>query len=940
MQDTAERTWTALNGCLVFEFKINRDPNFGDATTATIWCKPGSSEAREVIIYENLQSVFDVKFRSGCYAHGYLQQRRHVQIEGVDSIGVFADIRFGKIGRFEEVRFEGLMVACPSIPQPVPPPPLPPIPPDVDPIPAEWPLPAVEPALDELFPYVYMRRWPAAANKAFAYAFISYAPTSPPDAFMDDLAAAKLKGRRDAEALALAFIDGAAPYSGQFVARLADLQGPVRTFAALGAQLRPNASGADDWLELLCAELNLILALEQYTADYFTSPAYQAQIERVWNSYVALAVQLDYDQALLCELALTLWVQHAIALGTQAATGDELQPQTLSPSQRADLGAAQVLMPPAIFPLPPAAGGGGSPPELTGWIEPYAIGDLQMARQRLKGYAPGEIARIENIMRGERRETSSRRLRRHEEQQSFDSREAQQLQTDDADQGSSLLEEARKTIAERSVSNNYDNFQSSYGPPTQATLNGSWTRQVKSGLPGADDTTRFAREVLSKTVSRITRKVGSLRTTTTLSQTEELVSSVIDNAAGGSDIRAVFRWLNKVYEARVVNYGARLMMEFAICRPAAAYLADETALEDVRLAKPLPPSDLGVDTFEDITRNNYARLCAYYGVTELQPPPPESKLAALSLRASEEKQTPIPSGYWAVSATVACAEPSASAPTVLVGGKPAAVGAVTDLAPYGEAASLPVSASAIPPSLSPPSDGDVLLNIELSCAPTPSAMDEWRIGIYGVIVRAYREEIERYRAATRVAAPVARRSPLAYRRIEQQALRAACDALLMQRRATLTGESLQPSSPPTPADVNAPRYIQFLDAALEWPEMTYSFHASASAGDADADDELFARFLQADQARVLVPVRPSKSAAFLYFFSAGLIWNAPDGLVGVQEEDAPLIYDLDVARRRDGQQASVGAAWEVVVPTAMQILDSTAQLPLALPAPDLAEGSA
>ena len=39
------------------------------------------------------------------------------------------------------------------------------------------------------------------------------------------------------------------------------------------------------------------------------------------------------------------------------------------------------------------------------------------------------------------------------------------------------------------------------------------------------------------------------------------------------------------------------------------------------------------------------------------------------------------------------------------------------------------------------------------------------------------------------------------------------------------------------------------------------------------DDALFASFLQAGQARVLLPVQPAHVMAFLYFYSAGMLWS-------------------------------------------------------------------
>src|SRR3989344_4960000 len=91
------------------------------------------------------------------------------------------------------------------------------------------------------------------------------------------------------------------------------------------------------------------------------------------------------------------------------------------------------------------------------------------------------------------------------------------LQNDAADERSNLQEESRKTVAEATETHQYNKFTSSYGPPTQATLDGSWTKAVQQGAnPGLDDTTRFARDILNKTVNRISRSVSHTRSSSTM----------------------------------------------------------------------------------------------------------------------------------------------------------------------------------------------------------------------------------------------------------------------------------------------------------------------------------------------------------------------------------------------------------------------------------------
>ena len=928
MNTIVEHRWALPEVDTVFELVFAMERGAApDGHRVAVTCRWPPAETRTLTLSAARATPISLDFLSGYRLRGTMTVI-HDNDRRAPSIGVNADLTYDWRGQPPVQHFQGLVFLSrePIPPPPPPPDPPTPVPPPMDDDEDDDPVAIITPH-DELFPYLYVRQWPKIPAEDLHDRFFSYDDTSPPGAsFLVALAALVPQGRPAMEALALAFIDGAMPWQRQYIASRSALRGPIAEFAPLA--LRLQQADRAGWVDTLCHALQALLERYGKTGAWLRGPDYAAALDRVWQSYFALTVLLGYDQALLADLALTLWLANAVAKALSIDADGRLHVGTLTKAQNAAVAHASLLLPATVFPLP--AGGGSSPPASghRGWIEPYAVGDLQMVRQRLLRYVPGEIARIENVMRGERREVSSRQGRQRLDIDQKSGEELALLESDDSDARTSLLQETSRLVAGKTIGDSYENFTTSYGPPTQATLNGTLNRVTTAGSPASDDVTRFAREIVGKAVNRIARKVGTVRATSSLSHVEDAVVSVIDNSGGGNSLSAVYRWVNKVYEACVVNYGNRLIMEFVVRRPAAV-LHDPATTDRHHGGAPFPPpAHLGIGSFEDVGPRNYARLCATYGVTEIVPPPgPRS--AAASVRTGDETQIAIPPGYTPSSAAAGCATAAGPPPAIMVGCLAVvANGAAVALPPLGEAAAIPVAVAAPQAGLSPPEAGECIVNIEIACVPTPRCTDEWRIQIYSAIVRAYAQGIERRLAAVADGtAPAVQRSPLAAARIARDALKHGCLDLLLERAAVLTdwGRSAPSASPPVDV-VNWPRCHQFLDQALEWPEMSYSVHHDrpGGAGREDAGhDPAFASFLHADRARALVPVRPDHVLAFLYFFASGMIWDGPDRLVAVNAVDLHIVDDIKRAAHRQDRERTVGKPWEVVVPTAMQVLDGS-----------------
>lgn len=941
---TRYREWTALGGDLVFRFEIDPGPAFEDPTRVTVLSlgpqvRQGVASPQHFEVVSSQRTLIDLIFETGVEVRGHLIQKNNVLIDGLNSIAIFVDLVFGH-GKAEFLHFEGVMVYCPCASPPHPPTPTPsPAPPigpgDYHPGDPISPRPILRPPSERLFPYVYVRQWSARELSEHAIEFIEYAGTSPPDPFISDLAAAQTMAARTR--LALGFIEGAAPYQGQFVPFPRRIESPIARFASLGERLHLLDTGPQEWLDAAQTALGEMLSEYDEPAGYYSSPAYELLIDRIWQSYFALVTLNEYAARLRDELARILYVAHIAGATLRVFEGKPVR-LDLDDGAIRRLRAAAIVLPEFIFERrAKVIADAGS------WGLPYAIGDLQLVRQELKGYAPGEIARIESVMPGERREVRSRRLRQNIENEETQSDELRSSLLESDDGRDSLQREAQRLIGERTTTKDYKNYQTTYGPPTVATINGKAITTIDHGAPArSDDETTFARKILSHSLERVSRSVRVARKTTALFEAEHLVSSIIDNTNSRSSIRAIYRWVNKVYEAQVVNYGRRLLMEFSIANPARRLIRQAADLSGSMLAPPVSPQEaFGLNSFEDITRENYAEICATYHVTQVSPPPPRSVLIGTTLRGDDEQALSVPAGFRAVEAKAECtsdpASPPQSPPPVLIGSVLLTDGTSQKLPPYSDGMSIPVSSAAPSPGLpplpegSPPSDGAskaILTNVEVVCEPTPERMNEWRISVYRSVVEGYRALADRYFEV--LDQPGAHKgaalNPQYELETEIAELKERCVDLMIECLVADLADGA--TSPPTNFPTYSYAYHQFLNAALEWGEMSYFFTEETSSGSlpdpvrsgkSAQQGSDFARFLQASEARILLPVRPEYLRAFLYFWSSGLIWQGPDWLVPLFKDETALTID---AQWHGGDRSEVEIdAWPIVIPTAMQILD-------------------
>lgn len=836
---------------------------------------------------------------------------------------------------------------CPPYP---PYPPEPPCPPDDGP--ASTPL--VRPAHGRegtLFPYQHLRPWPAPPREEIALGFVSYPPRADaplPDTFIQSLKQLKKAGgpgaRSAMQSAALTYIEPPPPVNSHatdpapFVSALADLPAPFSRY--------PEARALIVVLREEPPALVLKLLRDVVGSPDLGGVVYLQILTRVWQSLFALAVTRGYDASLRSALLDVVVVDHLLAwLAAREA-------KSVSRADLEALAGASLVLPASVFPLPPAALLGTvakAQNPSSEWIVPYAVGDLQLVKQRLVGYALGEIAYVQSVMAGERRTTVQRRKSRL-------LRTVARTASDDQSSGTgtlSLTGEVKSTIEDAVTTATFKNFSTTYGPPASSSddastdapstsINGSWTLERAPGVgssskPLPSEASRYARNVLERAVQRVANKVVEARVTEALREAEEETTSELDNTAGTTGRRGIFRWLNEIHEVFVVNHGNRLVLEIVLAAPGAAYLRDEIDLPR-SVFPPVPPAALGITSYTNVTSDKFPLLAASYPGESLSLPPPGKRTTSGWARSGEPLPLALPEGYVSTQISVGyVVTPGQSAlPVSGVAGRTTiqikAPGVTTQpladergtvqvllqtsiratpadrLVVTGEA---PID---LPVALTP-----VQLLVAIDSMPDDAAMAEWQFRTFQAVQAAYAAQMETYRG-TRLGdnggtVPLPR---LGARAVEQREIKRGAFDLLFQTRADHVG------SEAADVDVARPRYLQFFERAFEWPEVSYGFLLDTvngpKAGRLTQGDDRFIDFLEAAYAQVLLPVSLREALPVLFFLASGGLWDGACESAPVHEADVALACALKQLLRAPPEPRCVGEPWEVVVPTTAAVL--------------------
>jgi hypothetical protein len=225
-----------------------------------------------------------------------------------------------------------------------------------------------------------------------------------------------------------------------------------------------------------------------------------------------------------------------------------------------------------------------------GRIKNKGIADLMVVKQTLLSYRAGEVAHIENVLKSEVRNRSHRRLSRTEEEIVRALETTKENERDlQSTERFEMQRETQQTIQTDASVQAGVTVTAGFGP-VETTAYADFALQT-SRSDANRIVTNYAKDVTERSVARIMERVREERIRHTLEEFEEINRHSFDNTGSYEHIRGVYRWVDKIYQAQVVNYGRRLMLEFIVPEPAAffRYAEQYRSVEGVTLDRPEPP---------------------------------------------------------------------------------------------------------------------------------------------------------------------------------------------------------------------------------------------------------------------------------------------------------------------------------------------------------------
>lgn len=616
-------------------------------------------------------------------------------------------------------------------------------------------------------------------------------------------------------------------------------------------------------------------------------------------------------------------VQQELAAVRASTTPSALLPVNISPA---------ILFPPRL-------------PVVHGHIKPVGMADLLVVKYHLLRYERGEVAYIENILKGESSERSVRRLESTEETTVVETETTKEEERDlQSTERFELQNETENTVSAEGNLKSGNAFSPSYGPMlefqggTDSPVSGAQTQASRQA-------SNYSREVTSRSASKVTERIRKQITLRRLREFEEKTLHIFNNTNPGTDnVTGVYQWVEKVLRGQIFNYGRRLMFDIMVPQPAA--FVQQAITSGTPAGKGIiKPAEFKLGP-EDIHEWNYSSLAAAYGATGIEPPPPLYKIVSKSYAETDpgtqtiakKDDIPFPGykiiGYsWITRFARPVSQTNPAVLQILLGTSEA----TKNESLHGETDSISLNLLGINIS-------HMIAGVDIYLERTEDTYRIWKTKAHSAISQAYQKRLAEYEERLANIQASARieslgKNPEENRKLIREELKkSAISVFTYQHFDIFGGVELSPEGyvqiKLAEAEVQGP-YIRFFEQAFEWEQMIYLFYPyfwgtkffwMFKMG-IDEVDPHFKDFLKAGAARVTVPVRPGFEKAVAHYLETGELWNGSDPLDITSDTYFPIMQEIQARDAVPGTEEPYGDPWEIRLPTTLVSLRGDDKLP-------------
>jgi hypothetical protein len=551
----------------------------------------------------------------------------------------------------------------------------------------------------------------------------------------------------------------------------------------------------------------------------------------------------------------------------------------------------------------PAAAVATSPtatsPIIGGHMQLAGVADVHVVLNHVIGYEKAEVAQIENILLGERRDRMYRTLLRNEQdtESTTETTTTQEREVKTEDR-SDLKAEIDTTLKE--TLDIKAGLDVEYKPSDSLKLNINASVAYNRSKDETNKVaTEFAKDVTNTAAQKVVQMVRQSTKVKVLNETEETVEHTFDNTSSThtDNIAGVYQWIEKVYENVHLTVGGPAAIFDGIVLQPAQRLLEAPPAADGALGHATPPPVLDV-TPSDIHPWNYLSLAAKFSATGLPAPPAFTSNASFSGAAAD----PNPQG---VAHDIAMPDDGMAAWAAIVwdaqdkkGDDPlnadarASFGtaAMTSDIVTGHATKDVVLLLAGERTIVPFAGlfYDAVgyeCTIDVTCVRTPEAYERWQLSVYAALSAARAQAQQAYdesvaRATLQASYDYAPSPGRVEQLIRDELKRCAIGVLAKQAAAKNIFARLNDLYAGGQLDEVA-RLCLIYEHAFAWENMSYVLYPyfwADNRGDGwslhtarSENDENWAEFLRAGAARVVVPVRDG----FIRLEALGI--PSPDG---------------------------------------------------------------